>query len=96
MVELVLAGGVYKRPKLNIFGYSFCPQGPRLTAPQGTSTQINGAASRGPLWRRPFVCHVYKMVARLPSEPKDPLTELTIKALSFKMYLYAFAETSVR
>ena len=62
----MLSGGVYKRPKLNIFGFSFCPQGPRLAAPQGTSTRgardldsrrhrfesrSHGAASRGPLRR---------------------------------------------
>ena len=49
---LILAGGVYKQPKLNIFGFLFCPQGPRLAAPQGTSTRGAwdlGAASRGPL-----------------------------------------------
>ena len=37
-----MSGGVYKRPKLNIFGFSFCPQGPRLAAPQGTSTRGAG------------------------------------------------------
>ena len=37
-----MSGGVYKRPKLNILGFSFCPQGPRLAAPQGTSTRGAG------------------------------------------------------
>ena len=28
-----------KRPKSQIFGFLFCPQGPRLAAPHGTSTR---------------------------------------------------------
>ena len=53
-----LAGGVYKRPKLNIFGFSFCPQGPGLESrsldnkgpgltAQGTWTRGAGTLTRG-------------------------------------------------
>ena len=35
---MTLVGGVYKRPKLKNFGSEFDPWGPRLAAPQRTST----------------------------------------------------------
>ena len=40
-----------KRPKPQIFGFLFCPQGPRLAAPHGTSTSGAGdldSRRRGP------------------------------------------------
>ena len=38
MEHLILVEGVFKRPKLKFFGFSICPQGPRLAAPHLTLT----------------------------------------------------------
>ena len=72
------------RPKLNIFGFSFCSHGPRLAAPQGTSTRAMGpwlksmaprvevevpcAAIRGPLR-----CESRSLVALRVEVPGDKI-----------------------
>ena len=46
-----MAGGVYKRPKLNIFGFSFCPRGPGLESRsldnKGPGLTAQGTWTRG-------------------------------------------------
>ena len=43
-----MVGGLYKCPKPQIFGFFFCPQGPRIAAQHGTS--YGGAGDL--VWRR--------------------------------------------
>ena len=60
MVWLIGVRGVYKPPKLQNFGPRFCPQGPRMAAPHGTSgiaarrdlTSSLRVAIPGPMWSR--------------------------------------------